>query len=155
MTEPVSDTVLPAAAPLGVDEMVCFAAYSASLAFNRFYKPLLDRMGLTYPQLLAMSLLWKADDRTIGQIGESLFLETNTVTPLVKRLEAAGLVTRTRDREDERVVRVRLTDAGRALATEAACLPEAVLKASGLEPQALVEMNRTLSLLRDRLREAA
>jgi len=135
--------------------MVCFAAYSASLAFNRFYKPLLDRMGLTYPQLLAMSLLWKADDRTIGQIGESLFLETNTVTPLVKRLEAAGLVTRTRDREDERVVRVRLTDAGRALATEAACLPEAVLTASGLEPQALVEMNRTLSLLRDRLREAA
>ncbi|WP_374390858.1 MarR family winged helix-turn-helix transcriptional regulator [Brevundimonas sp.] len=148
-------TRIASPAPLGVDDMLCFAAYSASLAFNRLYKPMLERMGLTYPQLLAMSLLWEQDDRTVGQIGERLFLETNTVTPLIKRLEAAGLVTRTRARDDERVVRVRLTDAGRALASEAGCLPEAVLDASGMTPEALGEMTRALGGLRDRLRAAA
>lgn len=135
--------------------MLCFAAYSTSLAFNRLYKPMLDRMGLTYPQFLAMSLLWQADDRTIGQIGDRLFLETNTVTPLVKRLEAAGLVTRTRDPADERVVRVRLTEAGRALSQDAACLPESVLAASEMEPEALGDLTRRLAGLRDRLRAAA
>ena len=79
---------------MAVDDMMCFAAYSANLAFNRFYKPLLDRMGLTYPQFLAMALLWREDEQTVGRLGEQLFLESNTLTPLIKRLEAAGLVTR-------------------------------------------------------------
>ena len=82
----------PSPAPMAVDDMLCFAAYSANLAFNRFYKPLLDRMGLTYPQFLAMALLWREDEQTVGRLGEQLFLESNTLTPLIKRLEAAGLL---------------------------------------------------------------
>jgi DNA-binding MarR family transcriptional regulator len=146
---------LSSAAPLDVDDMLCFAAYSASLAFNRYYKPMLDRMGLTYPQLLAMSVLWREDGQTVGRLGERLFLESNTVTPLIKRLEAAGLVTRTRDRDDERVVRVSLTDAGRALAQEAACIPDAFHMATGLAPEAMVQLRDGLIDLRNQLRSAS
>ena len=147
----------PAAAPtlLGLDDMLCFAAYSASLAFNRFYKPMLDRMGLTYPQLLAMTVLWREGDQTVGRLGERLFLESNTVTPLIKRLEAAGLVTRTRDKTDERVVRISLTEAGRALAAEAVCLPEAVQSATELAPEAMMRLRDDLATLREQLRTAS
>lgn len=139
---------------MAVDDMLCFAAYSANLAFNRFYKPLLDRMGLTYPQFLAMALLWREDEQTVGRLGEQLFLESNTLTPLIKRLEAAGLVTRARDKADERVVRVSLTDAGRALAVEAACLPQSVLAATEMTPEALTDLRQGLGALRDKLRAA-
>ena len=139
---------------MAVDDMLCFAAYSANLAFNRFYKPLLDRMGLTYPQSLAMALLWREDEQTVGRLGEQLFLESNTLTPLIKRLEAAGLVTRARDRADERVVRVSLTDAGRALAVGAACLPQSVLDATEMTPEALTDLRQGLGALRDKLRAA-
>lgn len=142
-------------APFAVDDMLCFAAYSASLAFNRFYKPMLDRMGLTYPQFLAMSLLWREDDQTVGRLGERLFLESNTVTPLIKRLEAAGLVTRARDAADERVVRVRLTEAGRALSAEAGCLVQAVANRTDLTPEAMVQLRDGLAGLRDQLRLGA
>lgn len=144
----------PSPAAMAVDDMLCFAAYSANLAFNRFYKPLLDRMGLTYPQFLAMALLWREDDQTVGQLGEQLFLESNTLTPLIKRLEAARLVTRARDKADERVVRVSLTDAGRALAIEAACLPQSVLDATEMTPDALTDLRQGLAALRDKLRAA-
>ena len=143
------------ARPLGVEEMLCFAAYSSSLAFNRFYKPMLDRMGLTYPQYLVMSLLWQDDGQTVGGLGERLFLESNTVTPLVKRLEAMGLVRRERDARDERVVRVRLTDAGTTMAQEANCLPQAVLDATGLSPHAIEALRDGLVALREKLRAAA
>jgi len=139
---------------MAVDDMLCFAAYSANLAFNRFYKPLLDRMGLTYPQFLAMALLWREDEQTVGRLGEQLFLESNTLTPLIKRLEASGLVTRARDKADERVVRVSLTDAGRALAIEAACLPQSVLDATKMTPDALADLRQGLAALRDKLRAA-
>lgn len=139
---------------MAVDDMLCFAAYSANLAFNRFYKPLLDRMSLTYPQFLAMALLWREDEQTVGRLGEQLFLESNTLTPLIKRLEAAGLVTRARDKADERVVRVSLTDAGRALAVEAACLPQSVLDAAEMTPEALTDLRQGLGALRDKLRAA-
>jgi MarR family transcriptional regulator, organic hydroperoxide resistance regulator len=139
-------------APFAVDDMLCFAAYSASLAFNRFYKPMLDRMGLTYPQFLAMSLLWREDGQTVGRLGERLFLESNTVTPLIKRLEVAGLVTRARDAADERVVRVRLTEAGRALAADAGCLAQAVVDRTDLTPEAMVQLRDGLASLRDQLR---
>lgn len=140
---------------MAVDDMLCFAAYSANLAFNRFYKPLLDRMGLTYPQYLAMALLWRDDGQTVGQLGERLFLESNTLTPLIKRLEAAGLVTRARDKADERVVRVSLTEAGRALAVEAACLPQSVQDATEMTPEAMMELRDGLNVLRDQLRASA
>lgn len=137
---------------MAVDDMLCFAAYSANLAFNRFYKPLLDRMGLTYPQYLAMALLWREDGQTVGQLGERLFLESNTLTPLIKRLEAAGLVTRARDKADERVVRVSLTEAGRALAVEAACLPQSVQDATEMTPETMMGLRDGLNALRDQLR---
>lgn len=139
-------------APLAVDELLCFAAYSTSLAFNRFYKPMLERMGLTYPQFLAMSLLWGEDGQTVGQLGDQLFLESNTLTPLIKRLEAAGLVRRERADDDERVVRVRLTDAGRAAAEDAACLPAAVISATSQTPEAMERLRDGLTALRDQLR---
>ena len=100
---------------LRLSEFLCFAVYSASHAFNRVYKPLLDELGLTYPQYLAMVLLWERDDQTVGSLGEKLFLESSTLTPLLKRLEALGHIRRTRDPNDERQVRVRLTDKGRAI----------------------------------------
>ncbi len=131
---------------------MCFATYSATMAFNRFYKPMLDRMGLTYPQFLVLSLLWREDDQAVGRLGERLFLESNTLTPLIKRLETADLVTRTRDAADERVVRVRLTEAGRALAVDAGCLAQAVMEQTNLTPEAMAQLRDGLITLRDQLR---
>jgi len=101
--------------PLELDEFLCFAIHSAAQAVGRANKPLLEKLGLTYPQFLVMLVLWTQDDQTVGRIGEKLFLESNTLTPLLKRLEAAGLIHRARDAADERQVRVRLTEQGRAL----------------------------------------
>lgn len=150
-------TLAPAPAPdfitpFAIDDMLCFAAYSTSLAFSRFYKPMLDRMGLTYPQFLVLSLLWREDDQTVGRLGERLFLESNTLTPLIKRLEAADLVTRTRDAADERVVRVRLTEAGCALAADAGCLAQAVMDQTDLTPEAMAQLRDGLTTIRDQLR---
>jgi DNA-binding MarR family transcriptional regulator len=100
---------------LDLDEFLCFAIHSAAQAVGRANKPLLEKLGLTYPQFLVMLVLWTHDDQTVGQIGERLFLESNTLTPLLKRLEAAGLIHRARDATDERQVRIRLTAQGRAL----------------------------------------
>ena len=109
----------PAPSDPKLDDFLCFAVYSASHAFNRLYKPLLDELGLTYPQYLVMVTLWERDDRTVGEIGERLFLESNTLTPLLKRMEAAGLVSRSRDPADERQVRLRLTAEGKGLVEKA------------------------------------
>src|SRR5258707_12339396 len=96
-------------AALRLGEFLCFAVYSANHAFNRVYKPLLDELGLTYPQYLVMVLLWERDDQTVGSLGEKLFLESSTLTPLLKRLEASGYIRRTRDPDDERQERACLT----------------------------------------------
>lgn len=136
---------------LRLDDFLCFAVYSAGHAFNRFYKPLLDELGLTYTQYLAMVLLWEEDRRTVGQLGEKLFLESNTLTPLLKRLEVMGYVVRTRDAADERVVRVRLTEKGRALREKAADVPRCVLDATRLEGADAVRLTRELVQLRARL----
>ncbi|KPF69554.1 MarR family transcriptional regulator [Bosea sp. AAP35] len=117
---------------LKLNDFLCFAIYSASHAFNRLYKPLLDKLGLTYPQYLVMVTLWERDDRTVGEIGEQLLLESNTLTPLLKRMEAAGLVSRSRDPADERQVRLRLTSEGKALLAKAQPVPGCVLEATGL-----------------------
>lgn len=98
-----------------LDRQLCFAVYSASHAFNKAYKPLLDPLGLTYPQYLVLMVLWSKDDQTVGAIGGQLFLDSSTLSPLLKRLEALGFVLRARDDRDERQVRVRLTPAGQKL----------------------------------------
>ena len=102
-------------APLPLDQQLCFSLYATSMAISRAYKPMLDRLGITYPQYLVLHALWEQDGRTVGRIADRLGLESSTVTPLVKRLEAAGLVGRTRNPADERQVQVRLTEAGRAI----------------------------------------
>ena len=133
-------------------EFLCFGIYSANLALAKVYKPLLEELGLTYPQYLAMVLLWERDGRTIKELGEALFLESNTVTPLIKRLEAAGYVERRRDSEDERVVRVSLTEKGRAAETVGCLIPDKIVEASGMTAEAMSEMNADLARLRDHIR---
>jgi DNA-binding MarR family transcriptional regulator len=139
--------------PLRLDEHLCFSLYAASMAVNRIYKPLLDQLGLTYPQYLVLTALSEDDGQTVSGIADRLALESSTVTPLVKRLEAAKLVTRTRNAKDERQVNVRLTDKGLKLRSEAACLTDELLR-SGLKPAQLVALNKQVADLRDRLAKA-
>ena len=155
MTNPIDTVQQDSAADGPLDSFLCFSIYSTGLAFNRVYKPLLDRLGLTYVQYLVMVALADRDQQTVSELGDQLFLESNTLTPLLKRLEAAGLVTRTRDTKDERVVRVGLTDKGRAVAREAACVPDEVLSLTGLTRDQLGDMQSALSKLRTILRSAA
>ncbi|WP_010544298.1 MarR family winged helix-turn-helix transcriptional regulator [Sphingomonas elodea] len=138
-------------APLPLDGQLCFSLYSASMAITRVYKPILDRLGITYPQYLVLHALWEQDGRTVGAIGERLALESSTITPLVKRLEAAGLVTRRRNPEDERQVQVFLTDNGLRIREECGCLGEAVLDKTDLSLERLAALNREAQALRDSL----
>ncbi|MBC9178215.1 MarR family winged helix-turn-helix transcriptional regulator [Pseudoroseomonas ludipueritiae] len=110
--------------PANLDDLLCFAVHSAAHAIQRANKPLMEKLGLTYPQYLVMVVLWSEDNQTVGSIGDRLFLESSTLTPLLKRLQAAGLVQRVRDATDERQVRIQLTDQGRALAEKAKQTPE-------------------------------
>ena len=134
-----------------IDQMLCFAVYSAGHAFTRFYKPRLDALDLTYPQYLAFLVLWEKDDITVKTLGERLFLDSGTITPLIKRLEARGLVSRHRDPDDERQVRIRLTDEGRALKGKAMAIPLAVAKGTGLTREGADVLLAELIALRDRL----
>jgi DNA-binding MarR family transcriptional regulator len=138
--------------PLELDSMLCFAIYAAGHAFTRFYKPRLDALGLTYPQYLVFLVLWEADGLTVKALGEKLFLDSGTITPLVKRLEARGLLRRQRNEADERQVRVFLTEAGRALRAEALAIPLAVGTALRWEDRDPVDQLReSLQLLRVQL----
>lgn len=141
-------------APLPLDQQLCFSLYAASMAVTRLYKPMLDQLGVTYPQYLVLHALWEEDGRTIGAIAARLALESSTVTPLVKRLEAAGLVTRARNPGDERQVQVCLTPAGRALRERCGCLGEALLARSGLSLEALASLNDQVQSLREALSRA-
>jgi DNA-binding MarR family transcriptional regulator len=132
-----------------LDDQLCFAIYSANHAFNRVYKPLLEAIGLTYPQYLVMLVLWERDDQPVGAIGERLFLESSTLTPLLKRLEAAGLIRRARDPNDERQVRVSLTEHGRALRALTRDFPRCIVEAAGKPPAALMALKRDVAGLRD------
>jgi DNA-binding MarR family transcriptional regulator len=134
-----------------LDDQLCFALYAASMAVGRAYKPLLDTLGITYPQYLVLHALWDEDARTVGAIAERLALESSTVTPLVKRLEAAGHVVRRRDPHDERQVRVTLTDSGRALRDRCGCLAETLVARSGLSLAQIDALNRQVSALRSAL----
>jgi DNA-binding MarR family transcriptional regulator len=134
-----------------LDDFICFAIYSANHALNRVYKPLLDAVGLTYTQYIAMISLWQQDDQTVGSLGEKLFLESSTLTPVLKRLEGLGLIARTRDKSDERQVRVQLTAAGRALQEQARTIPPCILEASGLEAEDLTRLKAEIATLRSSL----
>lgn len=137
--------------PLKLDAFLCFAVYSASHAFNRAYKPLLDELGLTYPQYLVMVALWEADGQTVGSLGAKLFLESSTLTPLLKRLEASGHVRRARNPADERQVRLFLTEQGRALRDRAVGIPGCILDATGQDVETLTKLKVAIGTLRDRL----
>jgi len=141
-------------APLLLGNQLCFAVYSTAHAFNRAYKPLLDRLGLTYPQYLVMLVLWERDGVPVKDIGERLLLDSGTLTPLLKRLEAAELVKRTRSTEDERQVLIALTPRGQALKEKARKVPEGILAASNCSVAELLAMKNELVALRDRLNAA-
>ncbi len=135
--------------PVPLEEQLCFAIYSAGIAIQRAYKPLLDALGLTYPQYLVLNVLWREDGQTVGSIAQQLALESSTLTPLLKRLEAAELIQRTRNPTNERQVIVSLTAKGADLRSRAGCLGDALLQASGESPAALARLNREIAQLRD------
>jgi len=140
--------------PLRLDNQICFAVYSAAHAFNRVYKPLLDRLGLTYPQYLVMLVLWERDGVPLKDIGERLFLDSGTLTPLLKRLEAAGFIKRTRNSDDERQVLIALTAQGQALKDKARSVPLSILDASSCSIAELSDVRNEIVALRDRLNAA-
>lgn len=136
-------------ADLKLSEFLCFAVYSTNLAFGKAYKPLLEQLGLTYTQYITLVALWEADDQTVGSLGEKLFLESNTLTPILKKLEAMGYLLRQRDPEDERQVRIKLTRQGRALRENQ---PESGLaEATGLTPEEFVVLQKSVVKLRNNL----
>jgi DNA-binding MarR family transcriptional regulator len=136
---------------LRLDDQICFALYAATHAFSRRYKPHLDQLGVTYPQYLCLLVLWEKDGLTVKAIGERLLLDSGTLTPLLKRLETAGLVARKRDRVDERQVRIQLTEAGRALHDRALPIRGLMACASGRPPDELAALKDDLFRLRDAL----
>lgn len=140
---------------LRLDQQLCFAVYSAAHAFTRFYKPLLARLGVTYPQYLVLLTLWETDGLSVSAIGERLLLDSGTLTPVLKRLEAAGLVSRARAKADERQLVVSLSDKGRGLKKVAEGFPAQILDASECSGEELGALTKTLFGLRKSLDEAA
>lgn len=138
-----------------LSDFLCFAVYSTNLAFHKAYKPLFEQLGLTYPQYAALVALNEASDQTVSQLGEAMFLDSSTLTPMLKRLEAMGYVSRRRDSEDERQVRVSLTARGEAIFKKAFCGRQAVIDATGLGADSFVRLQRDLIKLRDNLLAAS
>lgn len=137
--------------PIPLDSQLCFSLYATTIAINRTYKPMLDGLGITYPQYLVLSVLWEGDGQTISGIADRLALEPSTITPLVKRLEQAGFLDRRRNAEDERQVNVFLTDKGRALQPQTACLTDTLLQRSGLQVAEIISLNERIQALRNAL----
>jgi DNA-binding MarR family transcriptional regulator len=143
-------TALPAPS-VALDDQLCFALYAASRAVTARYRPMLEEIGLTYPQYLVMMLLWETDNQTVGQLGARLALDSGTLSPLLKRLTAAGLVTRHRRVEDERSVSIALTEEGRALQDKAVRISEEMIGAIGFDTAEFAELKDRLRLLIDRV----
>jgi len=159
----MTQATTPATAPRPADpveakspklsDFLCFAIYSANLAYGRAYKPILEQLGLTYTQYIAIVALWEEDNQTVSGLGEKLFLESNTLTPILKKLEAMGYLNRQRDPSDERQVLVSLTEAGRRLREKG--LTMNLVQASGLTPEEFPKMQKAVVTLRDNLIKAA
>lgn len=146
-----SSSTTPAAHPLDLDQQLCFALYSTMLGLNKVYRGLLKDLGLTYPQYLVMLVLWERDDLMVSEIGERLFLDSPTLTPLLKRLEVAGLVARNRSGADERQVIVSLTAAGQRLRARAKDIPGCVAAAMECAPKEIDSLRSQLTNLRSNL----
>jgi DNA-binding MarR family transcriptional regulator len=140
--------------PLPLDRQLGFSLYGAFIAVSRTYKPWLDKIGLTYPQYLVLSVLWEGDEQTISAIAAHLDLEPSTITPLVKRLEEAGNVVRRRNKEDERQVKASLTEKGRAIRAQTKTLADALYDKTGIPVDMLAELNERIKELRDAFRAA-
>jgi len=140
---------------LKLDNQLCFAVYSASLAMTRLYKPVLEKLHLTYPQYLVMLALWEQDGPTVSELGERLSLDSGTLTPLLKRLEASGYVARVRDVADERRVHIMLTATGRKLKARAANVPGCLMAAAQCSVPELIALTQQIQTLRDRIKKAA
>ncbi len=142
-----------AAAKTRLEQQVCFAIYSAMHAVNKAYMPLLEKIALTYPQYLAMLVLWESDDVTVKELGERLFLDSGTLTPLLKRLEGMGFVHRARDPRDERKVRVSLTEKGKEIRRDALTIPGQITTAMGRSADDLKAVRKELRRIRNSLLE--
>lgn len=140
---------------LALDQQLCFAVYSAAHALNRTYKPLLDPYGLTYPQYIALMTLWQEDGRTVKALGATLGLDSGTLSPLLKRLETSGYITRARDKSDERQVLVTLTDKGRGMQRDAVAIRMEIGKATGCTLEALQALTGELQAMTERLENGA
>lgn len=139
------------AEPPRVDDLLCFSVYSAGLALNQLYRPLLEEIGLTYPQFLVMMALWQREGGTVKDLGDALYLDSSTLTPLLKRLEAAGLLSRTRNPRDERQVLLRVTEAGNGLRQQAARVSSAIVDAIGLSPETYETLRTGLDAIRNKI----
>ncbi len=146
---------MPQLKTVPLDSQLCFSLYSTTIAINRTYKPLLDELGITYPQYLVLSALWETDGQTISTIADRLALEPSTITPLVKRLEKAGFLSRRRNPEDEREVKVHLTAKGKGLRNETRCLNDTLLERSGLTVDQIIALNKQIQALREALTRRA
>ncbi len=138
---------------LKLDVLLCFSAYSLSHAFSRFYRPMLDKLGLTYPQFVTMMVLWEHGKITMKALTDLVMLESNTLTPLLKKLEAAGLVKRTRNKDDERVLDVEITEAGLKLKADGQMAAMELALASGEDLDGVIEMQQRMAKMRDAVRE--
>ena len=145
----MKSTDQPAAADVRLSDFLCFAVYSANLAFGKAYKPILDQLGLTYPQYITIIALWEEDHQTVSGLGEKLFLASNTLTPILKKLEAMGYLERQRDPEDERQVRVGLTKSGRRLREKGLSMD--LVEATGLAPDEFAKVQKAIVTLRNNL----
>jgi DNA-binding MarR family transcriptional regulator len=140
--------------PPKLDDFLCFAIYSTNLAVNRVYKPLLDELGLTYPQYIVLIALYDQDDQTVGGLGDKLFLDSSTLTPLLKRMEATGHLTRQRDPQDERQVRVRLTPQGRSVREKGIMSRSSLLNSTNFSPAEYEQLREQMVSLRAYLSDA-
>ncbi|MBP2551588.1 DNA-binding MarR family transcriptional regulator [Neorhizobium galegae] len=150
MTDTLSDD--DASLP-DVTGMLCFSLYSAGHAFTQLYRPLLDELGLTYPQYLVMVTLWNRDGQNVKELGQALFLDSSTLTPLLKRLDAAGLITRTRNPKDEREVLIHLTTKGQALKASARDVMRCIEEAVGMDADTVKAIKASVDKIRDTIRQ--
>ncbi|GGD93642.1 MarR family winged helix-turn-helix transcriptional regulator [Paenibacillus nasutitermitis] len=132
---------------LKLDNQLCFSLYAASRAISRMYRPLLDELGLTYPQYLVLLVLWERHQSTVKELSETLDLDSGTLTPMLKRMESAKLVERKRSTQDERIVVVRITDGGLALKERAVCIPQTLFASSSLPAEEITGLNKQIKKL--------